>query len=116
MNLNATIKNVLKQTGLPVEQDAYDGKEEKYIIFAYEDETPAASGDNEVTADTAYLQIQLITPKNYDYFKLKHEIRDLLEEADFCVTSIRSFLGDVFTGTEKTRQTVFNVEYTEGRK
>lgn len=116
MNLNEMLKNLLSRTGLPVEQDEYIGPEEIYIIFVYEDERPEAHADNRPTADTAWLQVQLITPKNYNYFSLKKKIRDLLEEAGFFVTSTRSFLGDVYHGTEKTRQTVFEVTYTESRK
>lgn len=116
MNLNEFLTKLLSSTGLPVEQDEYDGNQKKYIIFTYEDEKPEAHGDNSVTADTAYLQIQLITPKDFNYFTLKEQIRNLLEGADFSVTSIRSFLGDIYQGTEKTRQTVFQVEYTEGRR
>ena len=116
MNLNELLKKLLSATGLPVEQDEYDGKEQKYILFIYEDEHPETFGDNQVLSDTVNLQIQLITPKNYNYFKLKKQIRDLLEGADFVVSSIRSFLGDIYQGTDKTRQTVFEVEYSEGRR
>lgn len=116
MNLNEMLIALLSQTGLPVEQDEYNGKEKMYIIFTYEDERPEAHADNRTTADTAWLQIQLITPKDYSYFSLKKKIRNLLEEADFFVTSTRSFLGDVYHGTEKTRQTVFEVTYTAARK
>lgn len=105
----------MSATGLPIEQDEYEGKKDKYIIFTYEDESPAAHADNAVTADTVYLQIQMIAPKEFNYFKFKKQIRSLLEGADFCVTSIRSFLGDVYQGTKKSRQTVFEVNYTEQR-
>ena len=116
MELNEKIIHILTETGLPVEQDEYEGKENKYIIFTYEDEKPTEYADNKAYADTVYLQIQLITPKNFNYMKLKRKIRDLLEEADFSVTSIRSFLGSIYVGTEKIRQTVFEVEYTESRQ
>lgn len=116
MNLNKLLKELLGKTGLPVEQDEYTEKKDKYIIFVYEDEHPAAHADNAVTDDTAYIQVQLITPKDYNYFTLKQKIRNLLEGADFSVTSIRSFLGDVANGTEKTRQTIFHTEYTQGRR
>lgn len=116
MNLNELLRKLLCGTGLPVEQDEYTGKKDKYIIFVYEDERPVAHGDNAVTADTVYVQVQLITPKNFNYFTLKKEIRDLLEGAGFLVTSIRSFLGDAANGTEKTRQTIFHTEYTQGRR
>lgn len=116
MELNEILIKLLSITGLPVEQDEYDGKEDKYIVFIYEDERPAGHADNKPYADTVYLQIQLITPKRFNYLKLKKKIRNLLEGADFFVTSIRSFLGDVYVGTEKIRQTVFKVEYTETRQ
>lgn len=116
MNLNKLLKDLLGVTGLPVKQDEYTGESDKYIIFVYEDEHPEAHADNVVTYDTAYIQVQLVTPKEFDYFALKREIRDLLEGADFSVTSIRSFLGDVAIGTEKTRQTIFQTEYTQGRR
>lgn len=115
MKLNELLINLLSVFGLPVKQDEYTGDADKYIIFVYEDEVPSESADNKVTADTVYLQIQLITPKKFDYFNLKKKIRNSLEGADFIVTSIRSFLGDVYMGTEKTRQTVFSVKYTEQR-
>lgn len=115
MNLNDMIIELLETTGLSVCQDEYDGKEDKYIVFSYEDERPASHADNQVTADTAYIQIQLITPKDFNYFNLKRKIRNLLEGADFFVTSTRSSLGDVYQGTQKTRQTVFSVNYTEQR-
>lgn len=115
MNLNELLIELLGKTGLEVTQDLYDGESDKYIIFAYEDETPESWSDDQVTSDTVYMQIQLITPKEFNYFALKKKIRDLLEGADFLVTSTRSFLGSVYVGTEKKRQTIFQVEYTEGR-
>ena len=98
-----------------MQQDEYTGKETSYIVFVYEDESPEYSADNQVQADRAWLLIKLITPKNYNYMKLKHKIRNGLENADFIVTSISSFLGDVYMGTEKQRTTVFQVEYVEQR-
>ncbi len=118
MNLNKILYKVLGDTGLPVRQDEYvDADEhESYIIFTYEDERPVAYSNNRPFADTAYLQVQLVTPKGFNYFQLKEKIRDLLEGADFSVRSIRSFLGSAYVGTEKIRQTIFHVEYTQGRR
>lgn len=116
MDVNKELKELLEgPTGLKVEQDEYSGKDSKYIVYSYADERPETFGDNKVLSDTVYLNIQLITPKNYNYMKLKHQIRDLLEGAGFFVTSISSFLGDVYFETEKTRQTVFEVNRTEQR-
>ena len=112
MNIDNLIKETLSFTDLEIEQDEYTGDEDRYIIYVYEDEAPESFGDNRVTADTVYLQIQLITPKDFEYNSLKNRIRDALRAADFYVTSIRSFLGSVYVGTEKIRQTVFEVNYT----
>jgi hypothetical protein len=107
--------DTLADTELPCVQDEYTGKAEKYIVFIYTDEVPVLWSDNRVDADTAYLQIQLITPKNFNYFTLKHQIRNLLEEAGFLVTSTQSFLGDEYNGTDKVRQTIFECQYSETR-
>lgn len=116
MNVNAMlIKNLGDATHLPVVPDEYDGTKTEYITFTYTDEQPVFFGDNKVLADTAYLQIQLVTPKTYNYLSMKHIIRDTLEEMGFSVTSIRSFLGDIIQGTEKIRQTIFECSYTEQR-
>lgn len=116
MNINNHLITILNNaTGLKVSPDEYDGKDEKYIIFTYTDERPVSYGDNAPIGDIAYLQIQLVTPKKFNYMGLKHIIRDTLEENDFCVTSIRSMLGDSIQGTEHIRQTIFEVNYTVGR-
>lgn len=116
MNINSTLINILNTaTGYPVSPDEYSGKETKYIVFTYIDEHPANYGDNLPFADVAYLQIQLITPKSFNYMADKKTIRDTLEENGFNVTSISSFLGDGIQGTEKIRQTIFEVNYLEPR-
>lgn len=116
MNLNEMLDQILSKTGLPVCQDEYSGQHDKYIIFIYEDERPVYHAGNRVIADTVYLQIQLVTPTNFNYFPLKNKIRDLLEGEGFSVGSIRSFLGSAYVGTSKIRQTIFKAEYTEGRR
>lgn len=117
MNVNANLINILSEaTGLPVEPDEYNGKSDKYIVFAYTDERPEAFGDNKPIADTVYVQIQLITPKKYNYLSMKKIIRDTLENNEYIVTSIRSFLGDEFYGTEKIRQTIFECSFSMSRK
>lgn len=116
VNLNEILKEVLAETGLPVDQDEHTGGLESYIIFTYEDEKPVFHGDNKVLADTVYLQIQLITPKEFNYFGMKKKIKNLLENAGFRITSTYSFLGSVYYGTEKRRQTVFKAEYTQTRE
>ena len=117
MNLNKLLKDILKTaTGLPVDQDEYDGTSDKYIVFTYINERGEVYADNKPVVDGCYLQIQLITPKSYNYFNKKKLIRDALEENDFTVESIQTFLGDVYTGTEKIRKTIFEVHYAEARE
>ena len=95
MTLNERIIDLLgNATGLPVDQDRND----------------------EVLADETDLQIQLFSPKEFDYLQTKKIIRNTLEKAGFIVSSIRSFLGDELTGTENTRQTIFSVSWLEGRQ
>ena len=115
MNCNQLLIETLAPTELPVVQDEYTGKNKNYIVFIYTDEVPVLWSDNGVDADTAYIQLQLITPKNFNYFALKHQIRDLLEGAGFIVTSIQSWLGDEYNGTDKVRQTIFELTYSESR-
>lgn len=116
MNINPLLNRILKEaTKLPVAQDEYDGKEDKYIIFTYIDERPTFYADNKPAADEVHIQIQLITPKKFNYLAMKDTIRDALEDNDFSVYSITSFLGDVFQGTEKIRQTIFEARYASER-
>ncbi|MBQ0113998.1 MAG: hypothetical protein KBT03_12785 [Bacteroidales bacterium] len=116
MNVNKEIIELLgTATALPVAQDEYEGTSSSYLIFIYEDETPDNYADNKANCDTVYLQIQLITPKNYNYMNLKHIIRNALENNDWIVTSIQSFLGDAIQGTEKIRQTIFKTNLTRSR-
>lgn len=117
MKVNKLIKDILgTATGLPVVQDEYVGDKTEYITFTYLDERPVEFGDDRPIIDTVYLQIQLITPKSYNYLNTKELIKATLEENDFIVTSIRSFLGSEIYGTEKIRQTIFECSYTEPRK
>lgn len=115
MNLNKKIISLMKSIKLPAEESEYTGIKKNYVVFTYEDEKPVHFGDNCALADTCYIQLQLITPKEFNYFNLKKKVRDALESAGFFVTSTRTFLGDVYQETEKTRQTVFECSYTETR-
>lgn len=116
MNLNSSLITQLHTaTGLPVAQDEYDGNEDKYIIFVYADETPALEADNLPVVDRALIQVQLRTPKSFNYMTLKHKIRNTLEAMGGIVQSIRTFLGDEINGTEKIRTTAIEVEFYESR-
>lgn len=112
MNLNQLMTNVGKKVGLTTAQDIYMGTDTEYIVFTYEDERASYYADNEGQEVTVTMQVQLITPQNYDYFAYKSKLKKELENAGFNVENIRSFLTDIMTGTNRTRQTVFSVNYT----
>lgn len=115
MNLNGKIKDIEKSLNIPIEENEYQGKKNTYMVFSYDDERPIFRADNEPYADMADITFQLILPKNTDYMKLKHQIRDELEQRGFTVTSIRAFLGSAINGTDKIRRIIFETNYMEER-
>lgn len=106
MNINSALISALNPTGLPVEQDEYEGEEDKYIVFSYANESPALSGDDMTLVEQGDIHIQLVAPKKFNYFPMKKKIVELLEGAGFYVTDIQTILGDG-NGIEKVRQIVF---------
>ena len=115
MNINNLIITTLSGLGYPVKEDVYEGNEDKYIVFTYEDEIPSAFGDNHPLADTAFIQLQFICPKKFNYHTTKTEIRNALEAAGFIVSSIQSMLGSKLNEAENIRQTIFELKYTQSR-
>jgi hypothetical protein len=114
MNLNPILQSIAGGMGYPAAQDIYEGKERKYIIYTYEDERASYHGDDGWEETTVSMQVQLITPKDYNYFADKAALKRLLENNGFSVEYIQSFLTDTLTGTDRVRQTVFSVYYTGG--
>lgn len=115
MNLNNKIQDIEKSLNIPIEENEYQGKGKTYMVFSYDDERPILSADNEPYADRADITFQLIIPRNIDYMKLKHQVRDKLEQSGFAVTSIRALLGSAINGTDKIRRIIFETNYTEER-
>lgn len=116
MNVNNILMGLKDVTGLPVAPDVYTGTAKKWITFTYEDERPAISADDEVKGDTAYIQVQLYTPVEFDYLTLKAQIKEYLESIeDAVVPSVRSFVTIYTSSEKKVRQTVFSVEITRWR-
>ena len=117
MDVNEKLMRLQEVTGgIPVYPDEAPAEEEKSISFVYEDERPILNGDNRPVADTVHIQLTLYTPQDMNPMDLKHKIRDYLEEQEFCVTSIQSWVEKKLTGTKRTRHTVFETNYTEPRK
>lgn len=113
MNVNPKLKVLEKVTGYPVEQDEYEGKCDKYIVFTYEDERPALHGDNKEVARVAYLMVCLFVPKSYDYFADKDKIEAELVKQGFTVESSQVWLEDARVGTEKIRRITISVNITD---
>lgn len=112
MNINEKLIKLKQETGYPVCQDFYEGKEERYITFTYEDERAALYGDNEELAETAYLQVSFYFPEDFNYFEDKKKIKKALKKEGFNVESIQTWLEDAKTGTKKIRRILFIVNIT----
>lgn len=113
MNVNEKLMELEKLTGYPVRPDIYMGTADKNITFTYEDERGALFADNDEAATTAYLQVSLNTPENYNYMNDKHRLKKKLKELGFNVESIQSWLEDAKKGAERIRRTIFSVNITE---
>lgn len=107
MNVNPLIMQLKDVTGYPVSPDIYTGKEDKYIVFTYEDERGALFADNEEVETQATIQITLYTPANFNYFADKKKIKKALTSYGFCVQHIQSWLDEAQNGTDYVRHTVF---------
>lgn len=112
MNLNPTLIKIGGKMNLPTAQDIYEGKEDKYITFTYEDERSGLDADNGWDETTVAMQVQLITPVKCNYFPYKDQLKTLLETYGFSVERIQTWLTDTLTGTDRVRQTIFSVYYT----
>lgn len=110
MNVNGLIMTLQNTVNYPVAPDLYEGKEDKYITFTYEDERSALDADNEEQQTVAYLQITLYTPPLQEYMEDKKKIKAELKKLGFCVESIQSWVDSY--APEKRRHTVFNVNIT----
>jgi hypothetical protein len=75
LNVNGRIIEALKPLGYPVKADAYKGSAKTYIVFNYEDDRATHFEDNKPKLDTAYLQIHLFCPADFNYNTVKKQIR-----------------------------------------
>lgn len=113
MNVNKTLLGLKDATGFPVVPDLYEGKEDKYITFTYEDERSALYADGEEIHTEVTVEVNLFTPKDYNYFKTKDAIKKYLVDNGFQVENIQSWLATEEKGTTRYRQTTFSVNKTE---
>jgi len=113
MNVNPLIMALKDITKLPVVPDIYEGTSDKWITFTYQDERPVFFGDNEVLDDTAYISVNLFTPKDFNYMALKETIKTYLETIGI-VTNCESYV--YMENQIPIRQTIFEVTITKDRE
>lgn len=116
MNANPLLMELKTVMGYPVEPDIYTGRENKYIVFTYEDERSALDGDNEEEYTVATIQVTLYTPATYNYMADKHKLKKALKSLGFNIEYCSSWVEGVENGTDYMRHTVFvvnKVDYTE---
>lgn len=117
MNVNGLLYGLREVTGYPTEQDVYDGKRDRFIVFTYEDERPVMAADNRPVADQVTVMVSLFGPEDYEYMSDKEKIRDYLEKSGFCVTSIRQWKEQTPYGSDRyIRRVTFHSDYTEMRQ
>ena len=113
MNVNPLIMALKDITKLPVVPDIYEGTSEKWITFTYQDERPVFFGDDEVLDDTAYISVNLFTPKDFNYMAVKETIKTYLETIGI-VTNCESYV--YMENQIPIRQTIFEVTITKDRE
>lgn len=114
MNINPIMFKLGEAVGLPIEQDDYEGKEDKFLTFTYADEEDAQYGDNHPEVEICYMQISLYTPRDFDYFKLKSKIKQFLRNNGFTGLTCKSWLEDPILKTQRRRHTVFECHTMKG--
>ena len=118
MNVNPLLMELKNLTNLPVVPDIYtpnpgEVSSDKWITFTYQDERPVFFGDNTVLDDTAYISVNLFTPKNYNYMATKEVIKTYLESIGI-VTNCESYV--YLENQIPIRQTIFEVQITKERE
>lgn len=113
MNVNKILLGLKNVTGFPVSPDLFEGKEEKYITFTYEDERAALYADGEEIATEVTVEVNLFTPAKFNYFAAKDAIKAYLIENGFQVESIQSWIAAEEKGTGRYRQTSFTANMTQ---
>lgn len=113
MNVNRTLIGLKDVTGFPVYPDVYEGTADKYITFTYEDERGALYADDEEIHTEVTVEVNLFTPKDFNYFQAKDAIKAYLVANDFQVENIQSWISTEEKGTSKYRQTTFSANKTQ---
>ena len=111
MNINSKLLALKEIIKVNVEQDSYEGTDEKWITFNYSDDRPYFFLNGEPTADTAKLQVHFFVPKSYNYFSDKDKIQKHLEDEGFDEISSQTY----YEVETKKRHIIFECAFTKGR-
>lgn len=101
-------KDFKEYINLPVEQDIYTGKSDKFFEFTYEDERPIYWADDKPLFDNTYVALKLSMPREENYFVYKKKTVEFFETRGFRVTGTRTYVEP--SSNNKTRCTVFHIE------
>ncbi len=89
VNVNKLIKDTLKPLNIPIEFQAYSGKEKTYITFFCYNEQGEVYAENQEIMTSCYFQVDLWSDK--DYLTFTENIRLKMETAGFKRTSSADF-------------------------
>ena len=112
MNPNQLIMKLSKSTGYPVAPDIYEGDSDKYIIFVNTDERGELFGDDKELLTTSRFYISFYCPHSYNNLSDRRKIKIELVKLGFQVESVSSYLEKTLDGTDYTRRTLYEVNYT----
>jgi hypothetical protein len=94
MNLNSELLALSTILNCPVKQDVYKGKENRFVVFTYENEEPELCGDNDVLIEKGSIQLSYYVPESYNYFNDKATIKSYLRGLDYYIESVQTFMDD----------------------
>lgn len=85
MSINSIVLNALKDIGVPVAFQVYDGDEETYITFFEYNQFSALAADNEEQITAHFIQIDVWSSSNYS--SLVDRVKMKMKEIGFRRTS-----------------------------
>lgn len=113
VNVNKILMDLAKELkGYEISPDIYDGQSDKWAVFSYTDERGSLYADNDEEAVTAQIQLNVYTPKDYNYMHDKKIIKDYLRKSGFSNISFMAWVDQDQHGTEYMRHQVWEFEYT----
>lgn len=115
MNVNGIMLGLEAVTGLEVEEDLYEGKNEEHITFTYADEHYDEFGDNKPIAEQCDMQIKVVLLKDTDYFDLKENIKLYLLQNEAFEINAQSYM-DITEDPKKHRILLVTCKFKEKKE